>query len=661
MKNFLKKLFYWDHPAKGAFAGTTLLLVSLWLAPALYLLCDGWWYWTPAQLFRGNWPLIFLLLPLLILLYWLILFVRFHRSEILRGKPQWNSPGMLFSLAVLIPTLALAPMVSSKFGYGYGFCLLLIIPVWIIPPASMPGQWKFWLVRGLCWTGAFWCTDHFLKCLRLTWNYEWFFSMGSSAIMVRYGNYSPGKDLLIVYLGVILFIAGYLLSAKMYAAAAEIPFAKMFGLPVKIMLGIWAMVYLVSGGMAVAQHRAAERTAADLGEFFGYPLNASGVNTLLRKTGWSDWIRGSDRKQESAWDHYSNHPYLWSRNAEVELPEAVRKQWRAEIERFQPLKKLENELEKPLQPGFIPAEDGSVGTASNYLFIFDKFCGFERWKILFLLEENNPAEALKVLRRMEKAIEYYRRDPVNMHTLNWFDAQCRLNAMELLLADGRVPDPELKRWSADLEQREKEIPERERLSIYLHAVKINDRFYRFAHGFYSLPLYPLRWLYPPAWYYAARDRRLSLSRFRHNRYSELPIDKNDPKTGFIRKYYNPPVFIMIRLSRTLTAKYRAMRALIEIELEKRRTGKYPDKLRNPPVDPFTGKPMFYKKGKMPLIVKVWDPALDRLVPERREADGIAVWSLGENRKNEQGQDQQTVRQYADDVRAKIIFKKKSEP
>ena len=104
-----------------------------------------------------------------------------------------------------------------------------------------------------------------------------------------------------------------------------------------------------------------------------------------------------------------------------------------------------------------------------------------------------------------------------------------------------------------------------------------------------------------------------------------------------------------------------METLIGIELEKRRTGKYPDKLENPPVDPFTGKPMFYKKGKMPLIVKVWDPALDRLVPERREADGIAVWSLGENRKNEQGQDQQTVRQYADDVRAKIIFKKKSEP
>ena len=116
---------------------------------------------------------------------------------------------------------------------------------------------------------------------------------------------------------------------------------------------------------------------------------------------------------------------------------------------------------------------------------------------------------------------------------------------------------------------------------------------------------------------------------------------------------------MTRNSRALTANYRAMRALIGIELEKRKTGKYPENLENPPVDPFTGKPMFYKKGKMPLIVKVWDPTLRRFVSEKREADGIAVWSVGPNRKNEQGQDQATARKFADDVRAKMIFKANS--
>ena len=657
MKTFLKKLFYLDAPAEGAFAGTTLLFVSLWLAPALYLLCGGEADWTPKQLFRGeNRPLVFLWLPLVLLLYWLILFVRFHRSEILRRKPKWNSPGMLVSLAVLIPTLAAALMLSQQNAVGYGFCLLLVLPVWAMPPASLPEQWKYWLARGLCWTGAFLCAVHFLKCLRLTWHYEWFYGMSTTTC--RDGNYTPGKDLLIVWLGVILFIAGYLSSAKMYAAAAGIRFRKIFGLPVKITLGIGAAVYLVSGVMAVAQHHAAERTASELGEFYGYPLNAAGMNALLRKTGWSDGIQGKDRRLEDqlrkSLQRYdvSRYPYLWIGNAV--LPEADRKRWRTEIEQLQALKTLELELEKLLQPGFVPAEDGSVGTASNYGSIFWRFCCFERWKIIFLLEENKVPEALASLKRMENALEYFRRNPVNIHALIWNDAQCRLDAMELLLADGRVPDPELKRWAADLEQREKEIPERERLSIYIHAVGINDLFYRLAHGDHSLPLYPLRWLYPPAWYYAELDRKMSLSRFRHNRYTELPC--TNYKFGIGRFYSNLPVQIMTRLSRTLTAKYRAMRALIGVELEKRRTGKYPDKLENPPADPFTGKPMFYKKGKMPLIVKVWDPALGRLIAEKREADGISIWSVGWNRKNDQGQDQATVRKNADDVRAKMIFK-----
>ena len=228
MKNFLKKLFYWDNPAQGVVAGTTLLLVSLRIAPALYLLCGGWADWTPAQLSRGNWPLIFLLLPLVPILYWLILFIQFHRSEILRGKPKWNSPGMLVSLAILLAAMVTAPWIPSRYGIGYGFCFLLLLPVWVMPPASMPRQWKYWLPRGLCWTGAFWCADHFLKCLRLTCSEVWVFYMRTSMTTIRDGNYSPGQDLLIVCLGVILFIAGYLLSAKMYAAAAGIPFKKMF-------------------------------------------------------------------------------------------------------------------------------------------------------------------------------------------------------------------------------------------------------------------------------------------------------------------------------------------------------------------------------------------------------------------------------------------------
>ena len=131
------------------------------------------------------------------------------------------------------------------------------------------------------------------------------------------------------------------------------------------------------------------------------------------------------------------------------------------------------------------------------------------------------------------------------------------------------------------------------------------------------------------------------------------------RSGVLREMMLPASQSADKKIMVLTAWYRAMRALIGVELEKRRTGKYPERLENPPLDPFTGKPMFYKKGKMLLIVKVWNPALRRFVSEKREADGIAVWSVGPNRKNEQGQDQRTTWNYADDVRAKMIFKRDS--
>ena len=271
----------------------------------------------------------------------------------------------------------------------------------------MPRYWKYWLPRAFCWTGAFWCADHFLKCLRLTFSDMWVFYMRTSMTTIRDGNYSPGQDLLIICLGVILFIAGYLLSAKMYAAAAGIPFKKIFGLPVKITLGIWATVYLVSGGMAVAQHRAAERTVAELGEFFGYPLNADGVNALLRKTGWSDGIRHRRQFPDKLVLGYANYytklyPVLW--NNDVILPKKLRQQWQEEIEQLKPLAALEREMEKPYQPGFVPLRESITSPTSNWYWRYGVFCRFERWRTVFLLEKNQLGEALKALRRMETAL-----------------------------------------------------------------------------------------------------------------------------------------------------------------------------------------------------------------------------------------------------------------
>ncbi len=86
----------------------------------------------------------------------------------------------------------------------------------------------------------------------------------------------------------------------------------------------------------------------------------------------------------------------------------------------------------------------------------------------------------------------------------------------------------------------------------------------------------------------------------------------------------------------LTARYLAMETLIGIELEKRRTGKYPEILENPPLDPF-GQPLLYRHGKMPYIRYRWDSGKNVMGEGKKiMVDAVAVWSRGANRKDDHG-------------------------
>ena len=41
MKKFLKKVFFWDSPEKGAFWSLVLILSGSWLLGTIFILCGG--------------------------------------------------------------------------------------------------------------------------------------------------------------------------------------------------------------------------------------------------------------------------------------------------------------------------------------------------------------------------------------------------------------------------------------------------------------------------------------------------------------------------------------------------------------------------------------------------------------------------------------------
>ena len=114
----------------------------------------------------------------------------------------------------------------------------------------------------------------------------------------------------------------------------------------------------------------------------------------------------------------------------------------------------------------------------------------------------------------------------------------------------------------------------------------------------------------------------------------------------------------------LLARTRAERVILACELFRMDTGKYPATaselvpkyLDRIPDDPFTGKPLLFRSGK--IRVEVWKivekDKIVRGISEPDEIEGIQVWSVGPNGKDDDGQSDRSKQQ--DDIRAVIRTK-----
>ena len=114
MKTFLKKLFFTDTPAQGAFTGFTLLLAAFWIVPALIFL-------------QGDFPLN--LVPFratffnrgcltgiqLALLYALIVWIQFYCQRRAAEKIPWNAPGRLALYAAGLLSLLVSGWIFIQF------------------------------------------------------------------------------------------------------------------------------------------------------------------------------------------------------------------------------------------------------------------------------------------------------------------------------------------------------------------------------------------------------------------------------------------------------------------------------------------------------------------------------------------------------------------
>ena len=280
--------------------------------------------------------------------------------------------------------------------------------------------------------------------------------------------------------------------------------------------------------------------------------------------------------------------------------------------------------------------------------IFREFSWEEAWRVRFAVADRDPAAASAALERISHGRDYLARYSLLIPVLVMCAVEnIRLDALERFLSSGLPSDAWLSGERKRLADFRKRMETVNYHALYGEAVMIMDVCCMVASGCSAPPdkdmaptpgLYGYRWLFPAGWYQLTRARGILAESYRTTDLS-LVVYKRDPAdtANCLAGLFLPTLDSAGKKLHALSARCLAMETLIGIELEKRRTGKYPDKLENPLVDPF-GEVLLYRKGKMPYIRYQRTTGRDQPYGEEKQimVDAVAVWSKGPNRKDDQG-------------------------
>ena len=662
MTKLLRKMFYWDAPAEGAVFASVLFWLGSWCLVSVFVLFDGLVACSVLPRMLQAWhkvedPLAWQhLLPLAgfaVLIYYLIVTGHFYHT-LIREKWPWGI--WIFTAVIFVG----AVIFLCLFRERVFFIFLYSMFCWVIPLCCRPRQWRWLIPAGFApalIASPFIAFSDILSTLLDT--------VGSLAVPSRLFAAAAQLTVPSIVLGILCCFCCF----KAFADAANKPFRAMFGKGAATVAVLFLLTYGVSLGMAYSAHCSTERHVAEMERFFGRPVNAQGLKELYyqgRKPDAAFWRKMLAVKLDSDPDF---------REPAAEYPAEKLGEYRKKLESSAGLRELETMFEADL-----PATDrnfrrGNIfGIALSELNKVRIFIMYEAWRVRFAVADRNVPAALAAMERMVKVRNYLALDPsMQIPSLVMIHLEdIRLNALEWLLSSCLLTDSQLIEQRAQLAEFRKQLAGIHARAVYGEAVAALDCCDMFIYGCPATnpereipipPFYPYRWLFPAAWYQFTRIRDIFAVNFRVTDFTRIPFDRERKKrlestayrvAGMLLTSWGPAG----NKFHSLAARYLAMETLIGIELEKRRTGKYPDKLENPPVDPF-GEPLLYRKGKMPYIQYQRTTGTDQPYGKEKRitVDAVAVWSKGPNRKDDQGLNYyRKVNDKTDDARAMMIFK-----
>lgn len=628
-----ERIFRWNTPAEENFFALTLFFAGTWIAVAIFfvLLLHGYVGGRTALFSASGLALAFLLYAATLGCFY---------------TPQ-GLKHLAYRLAFVLLALPVALFVPAYYfpQSPAALILLLLLVCWAGPLVFSPRSWRWALPAAAVW------------------------SLGIAALFLPVISVSSVPEAIWLsrsgYFGVFCCFIGWFLTGVRYARRDGVPVRRVFGGRTALLLIVFAAVYLFFIGLWLHSMRGTRLMIDRLERHFGRPLTVAGLADLCRSERrtdaefWEKYRLLSEALREKRIDIRDMPP-------EIELPEPEYARWRDDFERSAELKQLEALVDAgiPAYPWKFEPRNG-FGADMPSLFGFRNLAGCEAWRVRLALERRDAATALTAWNRMGKIADLLTEFPLLVSSLCCLEVEnYRLNAAERLLSAGVLTDAQLETISAAAAATERRLPGFERRSIYLEAVSWAD-----VVEYYSMFEILMIWddqpelrfsaaLLGPVWGYWSQINRQVLKKFCIDSW------RQDPNKIIILDKEMMILYVVLGSYRSLgdrflglAARCAAMRALIGVELEKRRTGKYPAELEAPPVDPFTGKPMKYRVGVFRRAR--WGRGGVYGDPVIREVQGVAVWSVGPNGRDDGGLRMPRGDDRPDDCRALLVFPPKA--
>ncbi len=655
-----EKLFFRDAPAQGAFYALTQLLLGSYLLFSLliFLLGIGWLSIsgsTDQESFRLQIGFsVGVVLFLLLFCYYAGLTFAFYFS---RQTGLW------------------------RYAVCFGLILWVALLLWGYFRLSLPGIWATWLFAffftgvlplffcGRQWKPAFgsalaWCIGTlmllpllvycvFYYPLSFSYNYDnsdgCLLSLVSIQFLVALSRFPgiSGWGWSVWAAGGLLFLAlWYWLTALFFVRLSGEKLRSLFGKGVIVWWSAGAAVFLLFTLLTWIAGGEVSRRTAELAKRFGRPMTAEALAECYfhgRKPDaafWDRWEKSYDAvdpfKEEENYAFYYSEPNLMLTSA------GRMKQWRNHFEEYsEALKAWEAQTVNPLPPRPRHYQTGKlIGICLPELNWIRQFNRLQLWRIYFALADGRIDEALATERRMKRSNQYLQQDSISISLRVWIVCEkFRLSGIEMMLESGKLPESVLHRLSAELAEQEKAISPRLEQVLYCEAVQALD-FCKFIQaGWYLIesdirdtpPVVPgkLRCFVPQLWWYFRREMAELLRICNIPELHHAGTKQRYRSPGILASMIAPNYTVTRNLFLRLTARLRAVRGLIQAELYRRKHGDWPESLPDLPLDPFSGKPLLYRKGEcLQKFNRIDSEPPHRILPEIHSIPAIQVWSVG---------------------------------